>query len=285
MSGLDRKTLLPDLLFDLVGCFAFSIAIQSFSAPNNIAPGGVSGIAILLHYLFGLPISVLSFVLNIPLLLLAWRFLGRGFTVRTVKTVAILSILLGLCEALPTYEGNLILAALYCGVLEGFGLAAVLARGSTTGGSDIASRLIQLKYPHISVGKLLLVVDGMVLAASAIVYQNIESALYGLIVIFTAGRVIDSTLYGLDAGKVMMVVSERFREISEEISGRLGRGCTILEGRSGYTGSQRDVLFCAVRKPQFIILKRIVRAIDPNAFLVALEANEIIGEGFKPIDE
>lgn len=168
-------------------------------------------------------------------------------------------------------------------MLEGISLALVFTRSTTTGGSDLVSRLIQLKYPHFSVGRLLLMIDGVVLVASAIVYQNIENALYGLIVIFTSTRVIDSILYGLDAGKVMLIISERYTEIAGRIGEELERGCTFLEGRGSYTQKSRPVMLCAVRKAQFVEVKKIVRAVDPGAFMLALEANEIIGEGFKDI--
>lgn len=275
------KTLLWDILFDLAGCFAFAASVQCFCAPNNIAPGGVSGVAILLHFLLDLPISAVSFVLNVPLMLLAWLLLGKGFTLRTVKSVAILTAMLEACTLLPVYSGNLILASLYGGVLGGAGLALVFLRGSTTGGTDIASRLIQLKFPYVSVGKLMLCVDGAVLLASAIVYRNIESALYGLIVIFTLGRVVDSVLFGMDRGKVMMIVSDFHSEIAGRIHRNLERGCTVLEGQGAYTSQNRPVLLCAVRKQQFIPLKKIVYAVDPAAFVLVLDATEIIGEGFK----
>lgn len=280
-SRLTAKTLLIDILFDIVGCFAFAISIQTFSAPNNIAPGGVSGISILINYLFDLPISVVSLLLNIPLLILAWFFLGKSFTIKTVKTVAIMTVMLELCAGLPIYQGDMILASLYGGVLQGVGLALVFMRGSTTGGTDVASRLIQLKFPHMPVGKLMIAVDGFVLVASAVVYRNIENALYAMIVIFVGGRIIDSLLYGLDMGKVMMIISVRQQEIAGRISDELERGCTVLEGHGSYTGADRPVLLCAVRKQQYIALKKIVWSVDPQAFMFALDATEIIGMGFK----
>lgn len=281
ISKSGAKELLKDLLFDIAGSFFVAVSIQCFSAPNNIAPGGVSGIAILIEYLFAIPISATNLLLNIPLLILAWFFLGRHFTLKTLKSVIILTAMLLLCEWLPAYSGNHLLAALYSGVLQGAGLAAVFARSSTTGGTDIASRLIQLRFPHISVGKILIAVDFIILAASALVYRNIESALYALIAIFTSGRIIDSVLYSLDVGKVMMIVSEKHEEIAQQIHSVLGRGCTVLQGAGSYTGENRPVLMCAVRIRQFVELKRFIKTIDSRAFIMVLEANEVIGEGFK----
>ncbi|MDR2931689.1 MAG: YitT family protein [Oscillospiraceae bacterium] len=285
-TAVKSRSLFGDVVTDIVGCFVFSVGVQCFSAPNNIAPGGVSGIAILINYMFGLPISFLSLALNIPLLVMAWFFLGHVFTLRTLKTVIILTATLWICEQfLPVFRGEMILAALCSGVLEGIGLGLVFARGSTTGGTDVASRLIQIKLPNVSVGRLMLMVDGLVLLSSAIVYGHIENPLYGLIAIFTSTRIIDSILYGLDTGKVMMVVTKAHADISRAINEELGRGCTILPAKGSYTGEDRSVLFCAVRKTQFHAIKQLIYRIDAGAFVVALEANEVIGEGFKPPKE
>lgn len=279
------RRLAVDLLFDLLGTSVYSVAVQCFSAPNNIAPGGVSGISVLINYLTGLPISILSFCLNVPLLLMAWYFLGHRFTLRTLKTVVVMTVMLELAEFLPVYQGNPILAALFGGVLEGFGLAVVFMRGSTSGGSDIASRLLQLKFPYMPVGRLLLVVDGLVLVAAAVVYRSIENALFGLIVIYTSTHVIDGVLYGLDVGKVMLIISKSHGKIADGVNRELGRGCTILSATGSYTGEDRPVLLCAVRRQEYVTLKRLVRSVDPEAFLLVMEANEVIGEGFKSIEK
>ena len=275
------KRIAVDILFDFVGSFICSTGLQCFSAPNNIAPGGVTGLGIIVNYLTGINLSALTFLINVPLLALAWFFLGRYFTINTLKSVVIFSITLEICGHLPVYEGEIMLAAIYGGVLSGIGLALVFMRGSTTGGTDIASRLIQLKFPGLSIGRLMLIVDGFILLIAAVVYRNVENALYGLITIFTTTRMIDSILYGLDTGKVMMVVSRQPEEIASAIITQLNRGCTFLQARGSYTKEDRPVLLCAVRKGEFHNLKRLVYSIDPGAFLLALEANEILGEGFK----
>lgn len=279
------KTFAIDVVFDIAGSALFSVGLMCFSAPNNIAPGGVSGISIMLNYLFGIPVSALTMLLNIPLLILAWIFLGHKFTLKTLKSVAILTVMLELMDFLPEYMGNPLLAALYGGVLQGVGIALVFMRSSTTGGSDIASRLIQLKFPEFSVGRLILCVDGLVLIAAAIVYRNIENALYGLIAIFSSSTIIDRLLYGLDTGKLMMIITTKPDDISRAVIDELGRSCTMLDGKGSFSKREQPVLFCAVRKNQYFELKRIVHRADPAAFMVALEANEVIGEGFKDIAE
>jgi uncharacterized membrane-anchored protein YitT (DUF2179 family) len=277
-----RKEQLTDIVFDVLGCAVYAVGVQIFSSPNNIAPGGVTGTSILVEYLTGFPLSVMTLLLNIPLLLMAWFLLGKRFTLRTMVTVGILSVMLELASFIDfPYRGEMILAALFGGVLEGVGLGLVFMRGSTTGGTDIASRLIQLTFPQLSVGRLMLAVDACVLAASAIVYRNIENALYGLVAIYTATNIIDKLLYGLDAGRVLMIISRMEKEIAKAISEQLERGCTFLEGRGSYTGANRPVLLCVVRKNQFHRVKKLTYAIDPAAFVMTMEATEVIGEGFK----
>ena len=271
-----------DVFFDILGSFLFSVGVQVFSSPNNIAPGGATGLSVILNYLTVISVGIFSFLINVPLLIAAWFLLGRRFTLKTLKTVVIISVMLEITAIfVPAYYGEPMLAALYGGVFEGIGLALVLMRGGTTGGSDVASKLLQLKAPTLSVGRLILFVDGCVLLTAAIVYKNIENALYGLVAIFACTRILDSILYGLDAGRVVMIISDYYREISETVINELGRGCTRLRAEGSYTNIERPVLLCAVRRTQYYTLKRIVHRFDVNAFVVVLEAGEILGEGFK----
>jgi len=278
------KKLALDLLYDLGGCALYAVGTQVFNAPANIAPGGITGISILANYLLGAPISLVSFVINIPLLIAALFFLGRRFTLRTAKTVLIMTLMLELAgRFVPAYTGEIILAALAGGVLAGVGLALVFMRGSTTGGTDIIARLIQKKRPDMAVGRLLLILDAVVLLMAAVIYRNIESALFALVGIFTRTQVLDSILFGLDMGKVLMIVTEKPREMAVAINARIGRGCTLLDGRGSYTMQDRPVLLCVVRKNQYYDLKRLCGAVDPDAFVIAMQADEIIGKGFKEI--
>ena len=286
MDKKEIEKLLGDIPFDLVGCFIFSIGIYCFTAPNEIAPGGVSGLATIINYLFGIPIGLVSFLFNIPLLLLALRFLGRHFTIRTLKTSAILSLILDLVMPfIPVYVGDPILAALFGGVCLGVGIGIVFMRGSTTGGSDIVTMLIQRRFPHFSIGRVVLATDFLVLLLSTVVYQNIETMLYGLIAIFAQTKMIDGVVYGTDSGRMAIVISTKEREIADTIMTQLDRGVTFLEGEGGYRGEKRKVLLCAVRAQQFARLKKIIHAIDPAAFVIVTEAGEILGDGFKKLSE
>ncbi len=273
---------LLDILADFLGSFLFAISIHMFTAPNQIAPGGVSGICIIINYLTGFPIGLASFLINIPLLILGFKFIGKKFTVRTLKSVVILSVMLDFMEPiLPTYQGNMILASLFGGIMMGIGLAVIFMRDSTTGGTDILSRLIQQKLPHVQMGKILLSIDFVVLILSAITFKNLEAMLYGIIAIYANAKMVDAILYGWDTGKLLFIISPNNAQIAEQILKQLDRGATFLDGTGAFSGEKKDVLLCAVRKNQFYRVKSIVYSIDPDAFLIVTETGEVIGEGFK----
>lgn len=277
---------LNDAVFMFVGSAIYSVSVSVFMAPNKIAPGGITGISTILHYTFGTPIGTMIFVLNIPLFILGMRFIGGEFLIKTVICTAMVSVFTDLLVLLPKqyeYHGNLLLAALYGGVISGAGLGLVFLRGSTTGGTDIASKLIRLKYRHIPMGRVMMFIDFLVVAAAAVVFRSVDDALYAMIAIFTGSRVIDSILYGSDTGRMAIVVSDKNIEIAQAISQEINRGVTLLKGKGFYTGRERDVLMCAVRRPEAARLRTIVRKTDPTAFIIMCEAGEVIGEGFKPI--
>ena len=278
------RDFLLDTLYDMAGGAVFAVGLGCFVGPARIAPGGVSGLSVIINHLTGLPVGTLNMGFNIPLLLLAWFFLGQRFTVKTLWSVFLQSMMIDLAGLfLPVYTGERIMAALFGGVAIGAGLSPVFMRGSTTGGTDIVSRLLQLKFRHISIGKLLFMVDTMVLLLSVAVFRNLETGLYGMITIYTANRVLDGILYGLDTGKVLLVISQKDDQIARQIMDRVQRGVTFLQGIGGWSGKERQILLCAVRAAQSYRVEEIVRSIDPDAFVIVLEANQIAGEGFRPI--
>ena len=278
------KEFILDVLYDMAGGLIMAVGLSCFVGPAQIAPGGVSGLAILVNFLTGLPVGTVNLAFNIPLLLLAWRFLGRVFTLKTLRSVFIQSVMIDLVGLwLPVYAGDRIMSALFGGVAIGVGLAPVFMRGSTTGGTDIVSRLIQLRFRHVSIGKLLFMVDTAVLLLSVAVFRNIETGLYGMITIYTSNRILDGILYGLDTGKVVLVISEKNQQIAQQVMDRLERGATFLQAEGAWSGQEKKVLLCVVRAVQCYRVEEIVRAADPDAFLVVMEANQIAGEGFRPI--
>lgn len=282
---LTIKNLSLDLLYDLVGSLLFALGIDCFVNPANLAPGGMSGVAILLNYLWNLPIGMMTFVLNIPLLILSYMFLGKSLTFKTVKSLVISSIMVDVVVAglAPVYTGDRMIGAVFGGILMGAGLAVIFLRGSTTGGTDIISFLVRKWYPHVQIGRIMMLVDCIIIGVSIFVFGNMESGLYGLVSLFCCSTVIDSIIYGLDKGSMVMVISDRNSEIAEQIMKELERGVTLLKGQGAYTGQDRDVLMCAVRKQQFGRIRAIIYQTDPSAFVIVSETSEVLGEGFKQV--
>ncbi len=279
-------TIVVDVFYDIVGSALYSAGVHVFTASNNIAPGGVTGVATIINHFSGFPIGTLSLIINIPLLILAFSLWGKRLTLKTIKSVVILSAVMDLIELfVPTYDGNPLLAALFGGVCMGAGLALVFIRGSTTGGTDIVGRLLQKFFPAIQTGRAILVIDFMVLLASAVAYKNIETFMYGMVAMFTSSKVLDTILYGVDNGKVAMIVSDKKEEIGRAIIDEMERGCTFLKATGAYTSEEHSVIMCAVRRQQFLHLKKIVFKVDPSAFFIALGADEILGYGFRKHNE
>ncbi len=286
VKGISFGTFLVDLLYDIGGSTIFSIGLSCFAAPKEIAPGGVSGIAVMINYLTDIPLGTLTLLMNIPLTILAWIFLGKAFTIKTLKSVFVLSMILNYAMPfVPVYEGDYIIAALLGGVMMGAGLAAVFMRGSTTGGTDIVCRLIQLRYRHVPIGKVMMAVDFVVLASSVLVFHNIEAGLYGLICIYTMDKTIDAILCGLNTGKMVLVISEKEREIGQSIMDEMDRGVTYLKAEGAYSGKEKDMVLCAVRSSEYPRIAEVVKRHDPNAFVIAADTSEILGEGFRYITE
>lgn len=278
------KNLLLDALFFTLGSFLHAVSVNVFTAPNQIAAGGLTGISTLLNYLFDLPIGTMSLLLNVPLFIWGFYEMGFAFLAKTGVAMLMSSIMIDLTVGLlPAYTGNILLTTMVGGVFAGVGLGLIFIRGTTTGGTDLAANLIQRRISHFSLGKILLVIDFLVVLASAFVYGNIESPFYAVIVIFVSTKVIDAVLYGTDVGngKMLFIMSPMAREISQKIIIELDRGVTALKSRGCYSDTEGETLLCAVRRQEVHHIYDIVHSIDPDAFIMVGEAGEIRGEGFK----
>ena len=278
------KNFLIDLLYIVAGSVCYAVAIGIFSAPNNIAPGGITGIATLLNYMstawnwpFEIPIGVATLVMNIPLMLAAWFVLGRGLAVRSVAGIARSSIFTDLVPSQFAYTENPILVCIFGGVVLGLGVGLILARGGTTGGSEIISRLLEKKYPHMSVGSLILVVDAIVITLSAIVYWQIENAMYAVVFVFIGSQVIDWVVYGGRSGKMVMILSKKQEEVTAAIMEKVDRGVTLLKAQGGYSGADQKMILCAVRRDEVFRLRQVAFEIDPDAFMMTLSTDEVRG--------
>ena len=266
------KALAKDILFFVAGSLVYAVSVKMFTAPNQIASGGVTGLSIVLNYLFHTPIGTTAFLINIPIFLWAVTEIGYKMVAKTFVATLLSSAAIDLIGyVVPPYEGNPMLAAIFGGVLEGTGLALVFMRGGTTGGTDMVARLLGRHFRHLSMGKLMLGVDFVIIT------------FYALITIFVSTRLIDTILYGTDMGngKVLFIISEKNQKIAQRILIELDRGVTALKSRGLYSGREGEMLLCAVRRYEVCKVNDIVHAVDPNAFVIVGEAGEITGEGFR----
>lgn len=283
MNKKSGAVLAADLLIYLSGGIIYSVAVLIFLSANEISPGGLTGIATVLNYLFELPIGTVMFLLNIPILIIGFVKLGGIFILKTTVATVIISIILDIVEIfLPTVKIDPILASVFGGLLMGLGISMFMLRGATTGGVDIIAKLINRKFPHMTVGRIMLFSDAFVVALSAFAYKNIESALYSVIALYASSRVIDMMLYGADKGKIVYIITEKSEKMSGEIMSLVKRGITVIGVTGAYTGRRLDMLMCTVRRNEVSAVCRLARENDAGAFIVIAEAGEILGEGFKP---
>ena len=234
----------------IVGCSLYAIAVNSFVVPNDIAQSGVTGLAVFFNHLFHVPVGVTNFVLNVPLLILMWLFLGKKLVARTLWVTALLSIALDAFAFMPDYSGDKILASLFCGLLQGSGLGIIMITGATSGGTDIVARLVHKAFPHITVGSVVMLSDAAIVAANMILLGSINSGLYAIIMIFVSTRVIDSLIYGTGNGKMLMIVTEKPEEVSKAIVSSSRRGVSVVPAKGAYTGKDKGILICVARKAE-----------------------------------
>lgn len=269
-----------------VGAMFYAVCVNAFTAPNNIAAGGVTGIATMLQYVFGTPIGLMVLLINVPIMVWGMVEIGYKLVIKTVAAVVLSSVMIDLfARFVPAYRGDPILVAVFAGVCEGVGLSLTFIRGATTGGTDMAARLIGRRLPQFSMGKLMLGIDGLVVVASGFVYGSIENAMYACIVIFVSTSLIDSILYGTDAGtgKMFLVMSPKVREIGARIMEEVERGVTYLDSQGGYSLEPSQTLLCVVRRFEVFQVQSIIKEVDKHAFVIVGDAGEITGEGFRPM--
>lgn len=283
MEKLNTRGALRDISLLLIGSLVYGIGTYVFVVPANIAPGGASGIALMVNFVTGLPVGILTLVLNVPLLVLAWFYLSKRFAVSTALTTALCSFVLDFVVPfiVPAYSGDRLLCSLYGGVLVGAGMALIFLAGSTTGGTDILGYILQKKRPHMSIGRALMIVDGVILGVSIFVFGNIEAALFGLISLYVQTKVIDTIIYGGEVGSMATIITANPDDIASKVIYELDRTATLIPAKGAYSRKDTNVLLCTVRKSQFSRLKKIVYEADPNAFVMVTDTSEVFGLGFK----
>ncbi|MDR0396024.1 MAG: YitT family protein [Oscillospiraceae bacterium] len=277
MTDANRRRWI-DMAGYAAGIVIMSAAYPLFFLENDIAPGGLSGVAMLLHRWLPVSVGMTTFILNVPLFALGYRQRGFAFIARSFLAMAATSVLI---DALPfqTLTRDAMLASLGGGVMLGAGLGLVIRANATTGGTDMAAIMLHRRFPVLSIGGILLAIDCVVILGAAVVFEP-QSALYALTALFVSTRAMDAVVTGFDAAKAFFIISDKHAAISARILADMERGVTLLHSKGAYTGAEREVLLCVVTRVQAPMLKRIVCAEDPRAFMIATDVREAMGEGF-----
>ena len=262
-----------------VGVFIMAIAINYFFSPNTIAPGGVTGFAVVVEQLTGIEIYLINLIINVPLFIFGAKALGKSTAIKTLYATILLSLFLKVLPPL-VFTHDLLLSSIFGGVLAGAGLGLVFKFGGTTGGTDLAGAMINDKFPHLSLASSMMMLDLMVVIFAGIVEKNVEISLYSLIAMFTTVKVIDMVLEGVGYVKAFYIITSMPDEIGDKLMLDLNRGVTSLQGKGMYTKENKEVLLCVVSRSQFAQVKEIVKSIDPKAFVMVTEMSEVLGEGF-----
>ena len=281
MKNKEVKKIWVDIPLIIIASLIYSFAVHTFTVPNDIAPGGVTGIATVLNHLTGFPVGLAYGIMNLPLIIIGFFMLKKGIMFKTFLSIAVFTATTDyLFTGLPVYEGDRFLAALYGGLLIGFGLGIIFARDATSGGMDIVSRLIRRRLPYISLGKIIIMLDFVVVTGAMLVFGSIDSGLYAIISIFVSSKVVDLLLYGTLEGKMLLIFSDSYDEIADKILREQQRGVTLLKGYGGYSRQEKNVICCAVQKNRYVKIKNIVYNVDPEAFIIITNAGEVFGKGF-----
>lgn len=282
MKKFNLKRFSKELLIDIAGGMLLAFAVYNFASNAGFPIAGISGIALITYHLTGLPMGAVTIALNIPIIIICYKFLGRDFFIRSLKTMIISSFLLDYVAPLfPVYEGDRLLAAICTGVLQGFGFGMIYSMDTSTGGMDFVIMTIRKLKPYMSIGKITLILDVIIVGIGGFLIGDVESIIYGFILTYLVSMVIDKYMYGLDAGKVTFIVTEHGMEVAEKISDLTERGSTLLKAKGSFTNQDKEVVMCACNNKQMHLVQEAVKKVDREAFLIIMESNEVRGEGFK----
>lgn len=284
-----------------IGAGITALGINMFLVPYKIAPGGLSGLATVLFYLSNekLPIGITMLVINVPLFLLGFKYIGKRFFIRTIYGTIILSVIIDITETyMANFANNLLvteglagsapdilLYSIIGGFLSGVGLGIVLKMDATTGGTELAAKLLNKPLKNMTLGQILLWIDAAIILFAIIAFNSILIGLYSFVSLFITTKVIDAMVAGLDYSRAILIISEKEEEISKRLLVELDRGVTELKGRGVYSGKDKNVLLCVVARTQIQQLKEIVQDIDKNAFMILADVKEVLGEGFTSAPE
>lgn len=276
-----KNKLLKNALLIIIGSAMYAFSVSLLLTPNKIAPGGVSGIAIMLGHLTGIGVGAFIFLLNIPLLIIGLIKLGKSFFWGTMITIFLTSVLTDLLAKLPPLTNNVMLSALGGGVSLAIAIGLIFKAGYTSGGTDIIVRLIKLRHKHLKSGIIFIAVDGIISIASGIVFRNPDYSLYALLALVVSSIVLDIVLYGSDEARLVYIITKKEKEIADYILKKLDIGCTLLDCQGAYSGEKRHTVMCAIKKRDLPQLQEYILQTDRDSFMIVTSANEIYGEGYK----
>ncbi len=284
MNWKKIKEIVIDVGADVLGGLLISIGVYNFAVASGFPVAGVSGIAVLFYHFFHIPIGIMTILLNIPIVLVCYRLLGKRFFWKSVKTMLISNFMIDqIAPLLPVYQGELILASICIGIFAGMGYALLYTRDTSTGGADFIFMAIRKWKPHLSLGRIIITFDFAVIIIGGILRNgNIESIIYGLIGSYILSVVVDKAMYGVNAGKMTLIVTEHGQEVADKIYELAERGATLLRGVGSYSKEEKQVVMCACSNKQMHVIQKAVKEIDDEAFLVIMESSEVRGKGFRP---
>lgn len=274
-----------NLLLEVVGCFLSALGVYTFAVAAAVPVTGIAGICAIVYRLVGLPIGFTNILLNIPIVLICFRYLGRDFFLRSVRCMIFFALFSDFVLPLfPIYTGDRMLATLCGGAIMGIGDALIYMQNTSTGGMDFITMAIKVKRPHMPFGNLTFGAALVVILANGLVFQDVDSIIYGLILNFLASYIINRMMFGFNACMMALIVTKDGRTVCAEIDRTVDRGSTILRGYGGYKQDDRDVVLCACSNKQLYIIEKAIKKLDPGSFIVMLQANEVQGEGFRRLE-
>ena len=281
MNTHPSKKFAVQLFFEIIGSICIAAAIYNFAVQAEFPMTGFSGISIILFQLLNIPIGLSTILLNIPVALLCYKLLGKKFFISSIRCMLISSFFIDYIAPLfPVYDGDRLLAALCTGVIGGFGYALIYMQNSSTGGSDFIVMAIKALNPHIPLGKIVLFSDVTIILIGGIILQDVAGVIYGLIVSVLFSYAVDKIMYGVNSGKMILIVTKHGTDICSMIDQIAGRGSTILPAYGGYKQEDKQVVMCACNNKEMYLVQKTVKAADPESFSIILESNEVHGEGF-----
>lgn len=270
----------------VAGCAIFAFGFDLFLTPNELNAGGLSGLAMIAVELAGRgSVGWVTLIANIPLFLVGWKKIGRKFFIGSLIGSVALSVFVELFEMLPGITGDPMLGAIYGGLLCGVGSGLVFLAGASTGGADIAVRLLKQHFRHVPLGKIFMVCDGVIILLTAVTFRNVSTLLYCGITLFCCTKLMDAVIYHFDYSKVALIVTSQYDEVASAIGSKLYRGVTYLYGQGSYSGKDTKVILTAIKRQQVADLKELVVTIDPKAFIILQESHQVLGDGFARYSE